>query len=261
METARTLNIVPDDADAMSIEELRQGLKRCQERGDTLAGISQKTGVHRTTISQLVNQGIAPTFERMSALQEYVRQRDVEPPEYVQQLELWQHEEYIKAMGWCTHVIQNRKMGVIIGAPGTGKTTILRGISSMVQSCIYIEAMSNMRVGDLVNTIGRLAGISLKGNGYQRFQMLLTSLKNRTDIAILVDEAEYLKKWDVDKFEYLRKIWDNTGTPVIMVGTAELESILLRGAGRENLAQLYRRKNASVLRPYPSRGADSIHIS
>ncbi len=46
----------------------------------------------------------------------------------------------------------------------------------------------------------------------------------------------------MDKFEYLRKIWDNTGTPVILAGTPELETILTRGAGKDNLAQLYRRK-------------------
>ena len=57
-----------------------------------------------------------------------------------------------------------------------------------------------------------------------------------------MDEAEYLKKWDVDKFEYLRKIWDNTGTPVILAGTPELETTIKKGTGKDNLAQLYRRK-------------------
>ena len=244
METVRAFNIVPDDDNAMSLDELRQGLKACQQRGDTFAHISEQTGVHRSTISQLVNQGITTRIESLTALQTYVTKKQEQTTEthYAQRLELWQHDEYIKAMGWCNHVIQNRKMGVIIGAPGTGKTTILHGVMEMVPSCIYLEAMSNMRVGDLVNTIARMAGISLKGNGYQRFQLLVAALKNRTDIIILIDEAEYLKKWDVDKFEYLRKIWDNTGTPVIMCGTAELETILTRGTGRENLAQLYRRK-------------------
>ena len=47
----------------------------------------------------------------------------------------------------------------------------------------------------------------------------------------------------MDKFEILRKVWDNTGTPVILCGTDVLEGMLTRGRGRhDNLAQLYRRK-------------------
>ena len=45
----------------------------------------------------------------------------------------------------------------------------------------------------------------------------------------MFDECEYLKKWDVDKFEIIRKIWDNTSTPVIFAGTQELENILDAG--------------------------------
>lgn len=47
---------------------------------------------------------------------------------------------------------------------------------------------------------------------------------------IAVDEAEYLAKWDVDKFEVLRKVWDNTGTPVILCGTDVLEGMLTAAA-------------------------------
>lgn len=77
-------------------------------------------------------------------------------------------------------------------------------------------------------------------------------------MTILVDEAEYLRKWDVDKLEYLRKIWDNTGTPVILAGTPVLETIL-KGAGpRENLAQLYRRKYELQLKGISAKGALTV---
>lgn len=231
-------------------EALREALRAIQADGIPFAEISNETHVHRTAISQLVNQGIMPSTKHVDALWAFVDcQRaaadmpELPPPEtYKQELEIWETEEYVLAKGWCDYIHSKRKMGVLIGAPGTGKTTILKRFIEDHPGSVYIEAMPNMRVNDLINIIAKEIGISLKGNGCQRVNGLLAALTGRTDITIVVDEAEYLKKWDVDKFEYLRKIWDNTGTPVILAGTPELESILTKGAGKDNLAQLYRRK-------------------
>ena len=233
-----------DEDNAMTVEELRQALRERQTGGETFADISAKTGVHRSTISQLVNQNVVPKYEHLFALQQYVRTVDAGtvPTGYKQEMELWQHEEYLSAMGWCDHIVRNRKMGVMIGQPGTGKTTILKSLMGKASGCIYIEAMPNMRVGDLFDAIADGAGITTVGSCYRRFNQLVAGLQGRRDIVILIDEAEYLRKWNVEKFEYLRKIWDNTDTPVIMVGTLELEKILTRGRKGENLAQLYRRK-------------------
>nr|DAS16574.1 MAG TPA: AAA domain protein [Bacteriophage sp.] len=230
-------------------ESLRGALRELQADGIPFSEISKATEVHRTAISQLVNQGVTPSHKHMAALWAFVdAQRaaalpvETEPVEYRQELYIWEHEEYMTALGWCGYIYNKRKMGVLIGAPGTGKTTILKQMAIQHPGCIYVEAMSSMRVRDLVSIIAREAGITVKGNVYSRMQDLIAGLKSRKDVAILIDEAEYLKKWDVDKFEYLRKIWDNTGTPVILAGTPELETILTRGAGKDNLAQLYRRK-------------------
>ncbi len=230
-----------------STETLRAALRGLQADGITFAEISKSTEVHRTAISQLVNQGILPSPKHVASLWSFVdRQQEMPdmdaPAVYKQALEIWETEEYVLAKGWCDYIYQKRKMGVLIGAPGTGKTTILKKFALDHPGSIYIEAMPNMRVNDLLNAIAHRAGISLKGNGCQRMEGLIEALAGRTDVAILVDEAEYLKKWDVDKFEYLRKIWDNTGTPVILAGTPELETTIKKGTGKDNLAQLYRRK-------------------
>ncbi|MDD3401420.1 MAG: ATP-binding protein [Eubacteriales bacterium] len=236
------------ESNGMDIDELREQLSKLQAAGVPFSTISTATGVHRSTISQFVNQGIRPArYEQMHSLMLYVSAHPTigvaqANGSHKQNLELWEHEEYKAARGWCNYIIDNRKIGVIMGAPGTGKTTLLKSLMVDMPSCIYIEATSNMRVTDLINTIARAIGVSVSGNGYERYTQLLSSLQWRKELVILVDEAECLKKWDVEKYEYLRKIWDNTGTPIIITGTPELEKILTRGTGRGNLAQLYRRK-------------------
>lgn len=244
------MELTAQSSSPRSTETLRAALRGLQADGITFAEISKSTEVHRTAISQLVNQGILPSPKHVASLWSFVdRQREAQempdmdaPAVYKQALEIWETEEYVLAKGWCDYIYQKRKMGVLIGAPGTGKTTILKKFALDHPGSIYIEAMPNMRVNDLLNAIAHRAGISLKGNGCQRMEGLIEALAGRTDVAILVDEAEYLKKWDVDKFEYLRKIWDNTGTPVILAGTPELETTIKKGTGKDNLAQLYRRK-------------------
>lgn len=195
MELAATQN-PPRDTDA-----LRAALRSLQADGITFAEISKSTEVHRTAISQLVNQGILPSPKHVASLWVFVdRQREAQaepcletPDAYKQSLEIWETEEYVLAKGWCDYIYQKRKMGVLIGAPGTGKTTILKNFVSEHPGSIYIEAMPNMRVNDLLNAIAHRAGISPKGNGCQRMEGLIEALSGRTDVAILVDEAEYLK--------------------------------------------------------------------
>ena len=174
METARTLD-TQRDTDA-----LRTALRALQEDGITFAEISKATEVHRTAISQLVNQGVMPSMKHVAALWAFIDRQRAEmeyvrtntPTTYKQELEIWETEEYVLAKGWCDYIYQKRKMGVLIGAPGTGKTTILKRFVAEHPGSIYIEAMPNMRTNDLLNTIARRAGISLKGNGCQRMELL-----------------------------------------------------------------------------------------
>ena len=235
-----------------SLDALRTSLRNLQKYGVTYAQIAEATEINRSQISRFVNQGDTITNANMDRLQINVNQREAEivplvpeaaPLQGLQTIGLWQTDEYQAAMGWMHYVWGHRKMGVLVGAPGTGKTTILKQFCKDVPGAVYIEAQPNMRCKDLFNAIADGAGIQLgKGNAYERFASLLDGLRGRSDVMILVDEAEYLHKWDADKFEYLRKIWDNTGTPVVLCGTNALELLLTRGAGRQNLAQLYRRK-------------------
>ena len=233
---------------------LRDMLISAQKDGTTFAKIGLATGISRPAISQYVNKGLQLRDEQVAALRAYfdIDERAETPAPapaaqqqtymYKNEVELYQTAEYRDAMGWCNYIYSKRRMGVMIGFPGCGKTTILREFARVTTGAHYIECWPSMRMGDLLAVLARAAGISVSGNNYRKSQQIIAALQGRTDIILLFDESEYLRKWDVDKFEVLRKIWDNTQTPVIFAGTPELENVLTRGGGRANLAQLYRRK-------------------
>lgn len=229
-------------------------LKLRDSEGISFQALANKTGVSRTTISLLANQGLQPKPEHERKLwdaiaeirgaeKELTPDKPATPLSFKTGIELFETKEFKEAMGWCAYVWSKRKMGVLIGHPGSGKTTILRHFAQIQPGVLYIEAWPQMRVGDMLGVIARSIGVKLEGNGYSKTQGLIAALRGRQDVLIAVDEAEFLAKWDVDKFEVLRKIWDNTGTPVILCGTDELEHLVTHGRShRDNLAQLYRRK-------------------
>lgn len=215
---------------------------------------AQTDGISRSTISLVANQGykLKPAQEErlwqvIDGLRGVKEKLDTEPVPpvptgYKSKVELYETTEFREAMGWCAYVYKRRKMGVLVGYPGCGKTTILHQFEQVQPGVVYIEAWHTMRVGDLLRCIGDAIGVSLKGTNYQNTQALIAGLRDRGDILIAIDEAEYLCRNNVDKFEVLRKIWDNTGTPIILCGTPAVERLLTVGRHGENLAQLYRRK-------------------
>ena len=259
------------------VQEVRERLIRYQDNGGTYKEVEKATGISRTAVSQLANHGLTLPADKLTKIDQYLRanapaeeiaaeapQRQEAEPQpqqigwpplqggteaprakpvtrYKTEVGVYPTDDYQKLMGWCAYIYKHRKIGAMVGYPGSGKTTILRAYCKSNPGAHYIECWSSMRMGDLLDMIGEAAGVALKGSAYHKQQQLVEALRDRTDFMLLLDESEYLKKWNGEKFETLRKLWDNTGTPVIFCGTPELVNILTRGSGKDNCAQLYRR--------------------
>jgi DNA transposition AAA+ family ATPase len=230
----------------MTIEEIGEELKRLRENeGITFEEISKQINISRSYVSTLVNQHRANS-DVMTAIRKFLYKYYEIPEDEVQDfkkdIEIFPTTEFKKALGFIEDIRNRRKMGCMIGYPGSGKTTIIKEYAGSIENVIYIEAFQGMREKDLLEIIAENLGIALKrGSAYKLVRQIIDEYDGR-EIMFIIDESEYLKKWDVSKFDTLRKIWDNTKIPILFVGTEVLEDYLTHGgSGKENLSQLYRR--------------------
>lgn len=224
------------------------------------AQISAATGVSRSAISMFANGHMKIRPEQEAKLEEWVTAieaqaeceveadageatEDEAPRTFKQSIELYKTREFVEATGLLEWTRAKRKMCVVIGYPGIGKTTVVREFAQRVQGVHLMTCRSTMRMRDLLDTIADSLGIAVGGSNDERVRRIQRELAARENEMLIFDEADHLYNgWDVKKFELLRQLWDETGTPIVLVGPPRLEEILTHGSGRSNLSQLYRRK-------------------
>lgn len=128
-----------------------------------------------------------------------------------------------------------REMGLIYGHPGTGKTRALQEYSSKTPESVLIEVEPEVTVRNFLWDLADAVGADRARSKVDTTKSIVKRLKMR-DAVILIDEAEHLK---TEALEHIRRIWDFTGTPVIMAGTEVLLKNLMGTRG--DMAQLYSR--------------------
>lgn len=227
-------------------------LRILRDAGTTnFAMISRETGVSRTLISQYCNGNmrITPDVEEKLLRWETKHMTEQEQADAVRaacqfktKLELFRTQEFDEALGTLAWMKEKRKMCIVIGHPGVGKTTLLREFASRNTGVRIITCRPTMRMRDMLDTIADTLRVSTSGSNDARVQQIQRELQQRTDDMLIFDEAHHLYSWDVKKFEILRQIWDETGLPTVLAGPPQLEELLTHGSGRQNLSQLYRRK-------------------
>lgn len=112
---------------------------------------------------------------------------------------------------------------VIYGAPGIGKTITLENFVKLNPSAIFFTASPNIRSGrDIMEEL--LEAIGKKTQGRNKFleKSIISNLKNSNRM-IIIDEAHFLR---LDGLETLRRIYDATKCPLVLVGNPKIMEII-----------------------------------
>lgn len=233
-----------------SMQDLGNELSVIHEAyGISYQSIADAAQVNRSYVSTLANRGAAPVgAEGMERLWNWVDDwkrsqgiqsegENAESTGSKQTIDLIRTKDLLGALGFADFCVRHHEIGVLIGMPGTGKTTVAGILKDKLPRAIRIEAWLSMRLGDLLDEIAAGLGIELRGTLNSKTQKLIRALKQQPDTVILVDEAEYLKKWNVEKLDVLRKLHDNAGVAILLFGTPAIANVL----NRRDTTQLSRR--------------------
>ena len=131
--------------------------------------------------------------------------------------------------------VVGREMAVLYGNPGTGKSVAVKEWVKEHPEAILIEVIPGMRVKSLLQEIARKLGIDANAKAEELVVQIAKEFKRR-DGVLVIDEAEHLS---VTALENVRRIWDFSRVPVILVGTYGLIKNLKGNRGE--LLQLYSR--------------------
>jgi len=115
-------------------------------------------------------------------------------------------------------LIVSRKMGAIYGGAGCGKTTMIKEFVRTHPEAIVIEAVPGMQMGTVLGEIAEKVGVQSSKNMTTMVRDIAKKLSIR-EAVLIVDEAENLT---TNTLESIRRIWDFSSTPTVLVGTYAL---------------------------------------
>ena len=127
------------------------------------------------------------------------------------------------------------QIALITGEAGSGKSTIVKEYVATHPNAILIEATLHTTAKVLLEILSEKLGITHARSLHDRVVAISLELRKR-DVIILIDEAEHLP---LRALEDLRRIWDFSQCPIVLVGTEILLKNLMGKNGE--LRQLYSR--------------------
>lgn len=112
---------------------------------------------------------------------------------------------------------------VIYGAPGVGKTITLENYVRKTPTALFMTASPNIRSGrDIMEEILEAMNKRADGRNKALEKSIITALKNSNRM-IIIDEAHFLR---LDGLETLRRIYDATKCPVVLVGNPKIMEMI-----------------------------------
>lgn len=127
------------------------------------------------------------------------------------------------------------QIALITGEAGSGKSTIVKEYAKNHPNCILIEATLHTTAKVLLEILSERLHLAYHRSLHDKVVAIAKELSRR-DCIVIIDEAEHLP---LRALEDLRRIWDFSQKPLVLVGTEILVKNLMGKNG--DLKQLYSR--------------------
>jgi hypothetical protein len=135
--------------------------------------------------------------------------------------------------------IIGRDLAVIYGEAGSGKTTAVKEFIKSNPTAVFVEAIPGMGISSVLSEISIAIGLQPSKNSESMIRAIAKEFKRR-EAVLIIDEAENLT---TKTLEAIRRIWDFSEVPTVLVGTFALINNL-KGRNGE-LLQLYSRVSST----------------
>ncbi len=128
------------------------------------------------------------------------------------------------------------EMAVIFGEAGSGKTITVKEYEKKDPTTVLIQAIPGMQFKSVLNIIAKKISVNVGTKTPEELIMSIADEFKRREAVLIIDEAENLT---TKTLEAIRRVWDFSAVPTILVGTPALLNNL-KGRNGE-LLQLYSR--------------------
>lgn len=192
-----------------------------REHAVSLASLSRQLGqgYSQATLSNFLNGHKRGDQERVARalnawLETQTRAAEVARPEGFVETDVAR-----KILTVIRTAVDSRKIGVVTGSAGMGKTLTAKAAHKMFPGSIYLRVtQSERRNTGLVASLARILNIPIRSTISHSHRLVIEHLSG-TNRPLLIDEAHKLHEGALDA---LRDIHDEAGVPLVLFGTIKL---------------------------------------
>ena len=162
-------------------------------------------------------------------------------------------------LGGIIKHVSDRKMVIILGEPGEGKTVTALDFSDQNPDPTYYHKCSaNTTMNSMLIFMANAIGIRIVGGNDELQSRIQRKLREDPHHCFIFDEAEYLAYGNGAKIDVLRQIHDETSVPIIICGTYILKD-LISGVRKKTVTQTHNRPQ--IFRRLRKEEFDRIEVS